>query len=75
MFGNASAVAQLTHRHLGSRGIPRADPVVEKKSEVPRRRLVAELDAQSKLYSTERLADGQLYQTVEIDLRGGQRTK
>lgn len=49
--------------------------MVEKKSEVPRRRLVAELDAQSKLYSTERLADGQLYQTVEIDLRGGQRTK
>lgn len=41
----------------------------EKKTEVPRRTLVAELDAQSRLYSTERLAPDKLYQVVEIDLR------
>lgn len=41
----------------------------EKKTEVPRRTLVAELDAQSRLYSTARLAPDKLYQAVEIDLR------
>jgi hypothetical protein len=41
----------------------------EKKTEVPRRTLVSELDAQSNLYSTERLADTELYQVIQIDLR------
>lgn len=43
----------------------------EKNTEVPRRTLVAELDAQSNLYSTERLDSGALYQTIEINLSGG----
>lgn len=42
----------------------------EKNTEVPRRTLVAELEAQSTLYSTERLGREALYHRVVIDLRG-----
>jgi hypothetical protein len=38
-------------------------------TEVPRKTLVSELDAQSELFSTERLADDKLYQEIEIALR------
>lgn len=41
----------------------------ERHTEVPRRTLVAELEAQSKLYTTEQAPPGQLYQVVEINLR------
>lgn len=40
----------------------------EKNTEVPRRTLVAELDAQSTLYSTERLSPNELFQVIEINL-------
>ncbi len=40
----------------------------ERKTEVPRRSLVSELDAQSKLYSTEALDETALYQEVRLNL-------
>jgi hypothetical protein len=41
----------------------------EKNTEVPRRTLVAELEANSNLYSTEKLPEQALYHAVEIDLK------
>lgn len=47
----------------------------EKHTEVPRSTLVAELETQSHLYSTERLPPSQLCHVVELDLRGGPRRR
>ena len=41
----------------------------ETNTEVPRRTLVHELEEQSDLYSTEKLADDRLYQEIRIALR------
>lgn len=63
--GNAGARNRLTSVLSTMHGKHGKD---EKNTEVPRRTLVAELEAQSTLYSTERLPLNSLYETVEIKI-------
>lgn len=58
--GRLTSVLSTRHGKHGS---------VDRNTEVPRRTLVAELEAQSTLLSTEGLGDDELYHQVELDLR------
>ena len=58
--GRLTSVLSTKHGKHGSE---------DRKTEVPRRTLVTELDSQSNLYSTEALAPEKLYQQVVLDLR------
>ena len=68
--GKAGAAGRLTSVLSTMHGKHGKD---DKSTEVPRRTLVAELEAQSTLYSTERLAPSSLYETVEIKIGAAKR--